>query len=73
MNKRELGNSIMTRREVCQMLQVSRQTLINWERGGLIKGYRVLRNVYYKREEIEEALKCGREYSSLRKLSRRSL
>lgn len=36
----------------CKELTVSRATLNNWEKKGIIKGHRIGRRVYFKRSEL---------------------
>ena len=62
MNKFTQYNQLLTIKEVCGLFQVSRQTLHNWTKAGLIKAYKVVRKVYYKAAEIEEALKGVHDY-----------
>ena len=58
---------LMTIKEVCEMFQITRQTLYNWTKGGLIQAYRVVRKVYYKPDEIESALKKAYDGTLIRK------
>jgi excisionase family DNA binding protein len=46
----------LTRKEVCQLLQVSEVTLNKWTKTGIVTGYRIKSRVRYKRSEIEESL-----------------
>lgn len=72
-NNFDLRKGLMTIKEVCEYFQVTRQTLYNWTKGGLIKAYRVARKVYYKTDEVEEALVGIYDYSKNNKPSRRHL
>lgn len=48
--------SWMTMREVTELLGVTRQTLLNWRKQGILPAYRfgAGRTVHYKRSDIEE-------------------
>ena len=47
---------IMTRKQLADFLEVSEQTVINYQRRGLIHGSRIGRKVYYQRSEIDKLL-----------------
>ena len=63
---------LLTNREVCEIFQISRQTLFNWTKGGLIKAHRVARKIYYKPEEINEALKSVNDYQRITTMRRQN-
>ncbi len=65
-------NKLLTNREVCEIFQISRQTLYNWTKGGLLKAHRIARKIYYKPEEIDEALKSVNDYQRLRTMRRQN-
>ena len=46
----------LTRKELSEVLKVSVVTLIDWDKKGIIKPYRLGNLVRYKRGEIEQAL-----------------
>ncbi len=46
----------LTRHEVAKMFSVSLVTVSDWTAKGLIRSYKLANRVYYKREEIEQAL-----------------
>ncbi len=47
---------LLTRTETIQYLKVDSSTLWSWTRNGKLKAYRVGNRVYYKKNEIDEAL-----------------
>ena len=48
---------VLTREEVCKLLNVSLVTLSTWTKTGKIKAHRIGNRVYYKKLNIEEAMK----------------
>jgi len=48
---------IHTREEVSKLLDVSLVTLSTWTKSGKIKAHRIGNRVYYKKLDIEEAMK----------------
>lgn len=46
----------VTRKELSKILKVSVITLADWEKKGIIKGYRIGNLVRYKRAELDHAL-----------------
>jgi excisionase family DNA binding protein len=46
----------VTRKELSKILKVSVITLADWEKKGIIKGYRIGNLVRYKRSELDHAL-----------------
>ena len=52
----EYKKDILTRNELADYLQVSLQTVINYQRRGLIHGSRIGRKVYYQKKEIDRLL-----------------
>ncbi|MEM4260946.1 MAG: helix-turn-helix domain-containing protein [Candidatus Woesearchaeota archaeon] len=68
-NNFDLLNGLMTIKDLCEYFQITRQTLYNWTKGGLIKAYRVARKVYYKPNEVEEAMVRINDYSKTKKHS----
>lgn len=46
----------LTRREVAKMLGINLTTLNNWTKKGILKSYGVGGRVYYKRNEVENAV-----------------
>lgn len=48
---------MLTMKELCSQLQVSKPTVIAWCRKGILKGHKVGRKVFFKKEEIEKSLK----------------
>mgnify|MGYP003564979965 FL=1 len=47
----------LTRKEVAEMLQIDLSTLHNWVKKGKLTPYGIGHRVYFKRQEIEAALK----------------
>ena len=42
--------------EVCAMLQISRQTLNEWKKSGLLPAYKIRSRLFFKWEDIEALL-----------------
>jgi excisionase family DNA binding protein len=51
------NKEMLSMKELCQILQVSKATLIKWTRQGKVTGRRIGRRVYYKPEDVERCLK----------------
>lgn len=47
----------LTRNEVKDLLKVNMSTIFNWTRSGKLKAYACGNRVYYKRSEVEQAIK----------------
>ncbi|RKE04428.1 helix-turn-helix domain-containing protein [Marinifilum flexuosum] len=47
----------LTRDQVKDLLQVDLVTVYNWTKKGKLKAYGIGRRVYYKRKEVEQAIK----------------
>jgi len=55
--KNESTPELLTREETARMLRISLMTLYNWTRSGRLVAYKIgPRQVYYKLEEVMEAL-----------------
>jgi excisionase family DNA binding protein len=50
-------DQLLTRKEAADLLGITLPTLWDWTRKGTIPGYRISKRVYYKRPEIDAALK----------------
>lgn len=46
----------LTRNEVSEMLHVDLSTVHNWTKKGKLKSYGMVGRVYYKRDEVENAI-----------------
>jgi excisionase family DNA binding protein len=53
----EESTVLLTRRQTCELLDISLQTLDNWTKEGRFKKYRTGRTVRYKRKEVLAAFK----------------
>lgn len=49
-------NEYMTRQEVANMLKIDLSSIYNWTKKGKLTPYGIGGRVYYKRQEIEEAI-----------------
>jgi excisionase family DNA binding protein len=47
----------ITRNEVKEMLDVDLSTIHNWTKRGKLKAYGIGNRVYYKRDEVEQAIR----------------
>jgi excisionase family DNA binding protein len=54
--KEEARNGFITRSEVKQLLKISYPTLNIWTKAGWLKAYKMGNRVYYKLQEVEQAL-----------------
>lgn len=50
------NNDLITRRETAKILGVTLPTVIDWEKKGIITGYRIGNRIRYKHSEILEAV-----------------
>lgn len=49
-------SELLTRQEAASMLKVDLSTIHNWTKKGKLKSYMMVGRVYYKRDEINNAL-----------------
>ncbi len=47
---------LITRKEVCQLLQISLVTVHNWTKKGILNPYRIGNKLRFKKSEVLEAL-----------------
>ena len=52
----------LTRREVAELLHVTKQTVINYTKSGLLKSYKMGRRVLYLKEEVLAVIKEQQVY-----------
>lgn len=52
----EKQKDILTREETAKLLSISLPTLWSWTKKNILKSYGIGNRVYYKKEEINEAL-----------------
>ena len=53
----ELANRLLTRDEVCKLLSFNKTSLWKHTKSGRLKSYGIGNRVYYKRDEVLEAVK----------------
>ena len=53
----KVPEEFMTRNEVKEFLKVDLSTIHNWTKRGKLKAYGLGNRVYYKRSEVEQAIK----------------
>lgn len=46
----------LSRKEVCELLKISKATLHYWTKDGILKGYRIGGRVLYKSFEVEQSV-----------------
>jgi excisionase family DNA binding protein len=46
----------LTRKEAAQLLSISLVTLSEWQKQGIVKGYRIASRIRFKRQELETSL-----------------
>ena len=47
----------LTREQVCDLLKIDKSTLWSWTKKGKLKSYGIGARVYYKQDEVENAIK----------------
>lgn len=47
----------LTREQVCQLLKIDKSTLWSWSKKGKLNPYGIGARVYYKLDEVEQAIK----------------
>lgn len=52
----ENPNELLTRKEVCKLLQITLPTLHEWTKEGVVTGYHINTRVRYKKSEILDTL-----------------
>ena len=58
------GDDLLTREEVAKLLNISLMTVHAWTNEGVLIAYKIGRRVYYKRQEVENALtRKGAKYA----------
>lgn len=62
----EEGTKLLNSKDIIAMFGISRQTLYNWVKGGLLKGYRIAGKRFFKREDINNSLIEINEYRRIR-------
>ena len=50
-------NDLLDMSEVLKFLKVSKVTIHNWKKKGIIKSHRIGRKLYFKKSEIESAIR----------------
>lgn len=52
------GNNtkLLTIDDLCEMFQVTPQTINNWVNNGLLKAHAISKNIYFRSEEVDQAL-----------------
>ena len=53
---------ILTRKDVAELLHVTRQTVINYTKKGLLKSYKLGRRVLYLKDEVLAVIKEQQVY-----------
>jgi excisionase family DNA binding protein len=56
-NGKKLYPQMLSVKELTEMLRVSKVTILNWTKQGVIKGTKIERRVFYKKQDLEECLK----------------
>lgn len=54
--KPEHHTEFLTREDVCKLLKIDKSTLWSWTKKGRLKSYGIGARVYYKLNELEEAI-----------------
>lgn len=50
-------DEIMTMDEILKLLKVSKVTIHNWKKKGLIKSHKIGRKLFFKKKDVESALR----------------
>ncbi len=61
----------LKRKEVVKILDVSLQTIYNWERKGLLKSYKIGGKVFYKRDDLAKAIEFKNSTPATRRTDKR--
>lgn len=64
--KMEEKRAYLTVKDLMERFNVTRQTIFNWTKGGLLKGYRIASKIFYKPEDVDKSLVDVNEYRRLR-------
>jgi len=59
-------SKLITTRELTSYFRVTRATIVNWTRGGLLTAYKIGGRKYYKDKEVLKALMPINEYRRIR-------
>lgn len=51
------GRALLTQKEVMDLLKITRQTLYNWRKSGIIPEHRINRKLYFFEDEVINAIK----------------
>ena len=54
---KDANDELLTRKEACEYLQIDQSTLWHWTNKGKVTAYGIANRRYYKRSELNEALK----------------
>lgn len=63
-NDNKSNDSLLTRKEVSQMLKVSLTTLNNWQKSNILISCKVGKRVLYKIEDVEKAMQKQQSHSN---------
>ncbi len=61
------GGKLLTMREACEAFGISKTTLSDWKKRGLVPFIRLGRRVYFERERVLEAGRAHQRYQHNRK------
>ena len=61
------GGKLLTMREACETFGISKTTLSDWKKRGLVPFIRLGRRVYFEREKVLEAGRAHQRYQHKRK------
>lgn len=61
-----MSTKFLNTKDVREMFGISRQTLYNWTKGGLLRAYTISGKIFFKIEDINNSLKDINEYRRLR-------
>jgi DNA-binding transcriptional MerR regulator len=61
MNEKK-SNNFITAKKACEILGVSRQTLHKWTKGGILKGYKGIKRLFYIEDEVRASVIPVTEY-----------
>lgn len=57
----DFGAELLKVDDICQMFGVSRVTVHNWKRKGILQPYYISSRLYFKRSEVEVILNTGHD------------
>jgi predicted site-specific integrase-resolvase len=55
-NERQINEELLTPKEVAQILKCDVKSIYNWTKKGILKRYSIASRIYYRKDEVFDAL-----------------